>query len=109
MIVGGSPRWELFRAVPAFPDAPDAAATTAAIAAPAARPVAPVAALPPAVVSQPSTATAAASSVSSILAAALGNGGPERSYGSSMEVVSVRECAVGRTNKYKSYNNYDII
>lgn len=89
MIVGGSPRWELFRAVPAFPDAPDAAAATAAITAPAARPVVPSAALPPAAVSQPltATATAAASSVSSILAAALGSSGRDSSYGSSADVV----------------------
>ncbi|GIL44656.1 hypothetical protein Vafri_2174 [Volvox africanus] len=37
MIVGGSPRWELFRAVPAFPDGQEQAA--AAAAAPASRPL----------------------------------------------------------------------
>lgn len=44
MIVGGSPRWELYRAVPAFADGQEQAAAAAPVARPA--PTAPVLALP---------------------------------------------------------------
>ncbi|EFJ47589.1 hypothetical protein VOLCADRAFT_120964 [Volvox carteri f. nagariensis] len=64
MIVGGSPRWELFRAVPAFPDGQEQAA--AAAAAPASRPLL---ALPTA-----STQPASRAAVDSVPVTANGNG-----------------------------------
>ncbi|GIM00705.1 hypothetical protein Vretimale_5656 [Volvox reticuliferus] len=59
MIVGGSPRWELFRAVPAFPDGQEQAA--AAAAAPASRPLLALPAVTPPALRAADTVTATAS------------------------------------------------